>query len=178
MTPDGGKRLPRPGRPTKLEVDRTQKVLRALQGGSALDTAAAFAGVHRDTLHEWLRRGEAEEAGPYREFSDAVRSTLASAEVAASASVSLAMKKNWQAAAWYLERRNPRIWGPKVRVTLEQEFDAAIDRLEEALPTEWFEIALHAILGEPGTPSLAAEGGGSRRTGEGPEGGSPPPSVD
>lgn len=163
MTPDGGPRVRKPGRPTKFNPDRAAKILKALRGAAALDTAAAYAGVHRDTLHEWLRLGDAEELGQHRDFSDAVHEALAYAEVNASASVAKAMQKQWQAAAWYLERRNPREWGPRIKVTLEQELDAAIERLEAVLPPEQFEAAVRALVGEPGSIAPPAPRGGEEK---------------
>lgn len=60
--PGGADRPPPPqgGRPSKLTPELTAKVTAAVRAGNWLETAAAYAGVHRATLHEWLKRGRAE----------------------------------------------------------------------------------------------------------------------
>ena len=48
-------RSPRPGRPGKRTDEVTKTILRCLQRGLTLDTAAYVAGVHPDTMRRWRR---------------------------------------------------------------------------------------------------------------------------
>jgi hypothetical protein len=114
------------GRPTKL-TPATQAALTArLREGQTLATAAKLAGIHRDTLHDWLRRGEA--AAEVRETDasvdasevvflelfDEVEVARAEAQAAAVLEVRAAGQAgSWQASKWYLERSFPEEWGAK-----------------------------------------------------------------
>lgn len=100
------------GRPTKFTPEVTSKILTAIRAGNYVETAAAWAGVNKQTIYDWLRQGAAQEDGPFREFSDAVGEALAHAEVADLSQIGEAAKRgDWRASAWRLERRNPSRWG-------------------------------------------------------------------
>ena len=58
----------RPGRPSKRNPEVEKKILDALRTGAYLETAAAYAGIHRDTLNEWRRE--------FSDFSDAIKKEL------------------------------------------------------------------------------------------------------
>jgi rubrerythrin len=108
------------GRPTKLTPDLQRQVCDTLRRGAYLETAAALAGVDRTTLQEWLRRGRREDDGPYVEFSRAVQSAQAEAEMRDLDRVDAAAEAGtWQASAWRLERRSPERWGRRTSVKLE-----------------------------------------------------------
>lgn len=117
--PKRGRR--RTGRPTKL-ADQVvlDKLLTAIRAGNYMEVSAAFAGIHKDTLYAWLKRGARARVGdPYRSFSDAMQKALAEAEVRDVAVVGQAAAKWWQAAAWRLERRSPDRWGRKFQLAAE-----------------------------------------------------------
>jgi transposase len=110
-------------RPTKLSPDLQKAIVDAIRAGNYMETAAAFAGVAKQTFYNWLRRGRRARSGRYREFVDAVKKALAEAEVrdlevirqAATGTGPFEENPQWQAAAWRLERRNPKRWGRKDR---------------------------------------------------------------
>lgn len=104
--------MARPKGTTKLELDSavSARILNFIRAGSYVETAAAAAGIDRSTLHRWLKRGsEGEE--PFASFGDAVTAALAEAELRDLARIDRAAETQWQAAAWKLERRNPKMWG-------------------------------------------------------------------
>jgi transposase len=145
------------GRPTKLTPETQEKIVRAVRAGNYLETAAAHAGVRKQTLHDWLHRGANARTGIYREFSDAIQKALADAETSEVALITKAASDGaWQAAAWKLERRNPKRWGARVRVSVEEELNAALDKLAERLPAGTYEQVLAAL----------ADAGGSEASGE------------
>lgn len=120
------------GRPTKFTPDVTSKILTAIRAGNYIETAAAWAGVNKQTIYDWLRQGAAQDKGAFRDFSDSVGEALAHAEVADLQQVAEAAKKgNWQAAAWRLERRNPSRWGRKDRAPLTPEDEIDYDSLTD-----------------------------------------------
>lgn len=104
------------GRPTSLTPAIKKKIVTCIEKGNYLDTAAAFAGVHRTTLNDWLRRGDDEEQGIYRDFSDEVHTAMAKAEIDAIEVINTVGKKVWQAKAWWLERRFAEKWGKKDKI--------------------------------------------------------------
>jgi len=133
----------RTGRPTKLTPETQKKIVAAIQAGCYMETAAAFAGIDRATLHRWLKRGrradpEAEDEGIYRDFCAVIARALAQSEVADVTVLSLAAKADWRAAAWRLERKFPDRWGRRSEITvhetdvLEDRTDADLDRIIDA----------------------------------------------
>ncbi len=104
-----------PGRPTKLNSEVTDRIISAIRAGNYLDTSAAHAGIHRDTLHAWLRDGANGKSAELQAFSDAVQKAIGDAEALHVARIADATKTHWQAAAWWLERRYPDRWGQKLR---------------------------------------------------------------
>lgn len=119
------------GRPTKLTPELQAKIVSAIAAGNYMETAAAYAGISRDSLYEWLKRGRKErlriEAGMpknrretrYAEFSEAVEKSMAQAEVADIAVIGMAAASGqWQAAAWRLERKYPEKYGRRDRMEL------------------------------------------------------------
>lgn len=115
------------GRPTKLTPELQDEICEALRAGNYLETAARRCGLAKSTLHLWLHRGRLEidrlsenprarmrkREAPYVEFSEAVKKAEADAETMAIAVIMLAGKTQWQAMAWYLERKHFDRWGRK-----------------------------------------------------------------
>jgi UDP-N-acetylmuramoylalanine-D-glutamate ligase len=91
-------------RPTKLTPEVQAAICAHVRAGGYTKTAARAAGVARDTFHEWMRRGVAEEAGPYRDFYDAVERARAEHELDLIALLRKAAPKAWKAAAFLLDR--------------------------------------------------------------------------
>ena len=104
------------GRPTKLTEESKRKIVQAIAGGNYLETAAAYGGVAYDTFNGWMNKGERNEKPLYVEFYHAVKKAEADAEALRVARISKAGQEgNWQADAWYLERRYPSRWGKRVQ---------------------------------------------------------------
>ena len=115
------------GRPSKLTPEISKKICEAIQAGNYIETAAAYAGINKTTLYDWLKRGAREmervnasktakvkkSEAPYVDFSNAIEKAFAQSEVRDVTIIGQAAKKNWQAAAWRLERRFPTRWGRK-----------------------------------------------------------------
>jgi transposase-like protein len=112
-----------PGRPTKFNPERCEKIITALRGGNYRETACKYAGISNQTLRNWLKQAENPDAPPeYMEFLCAVEKAEADAEVADIALIRRsAQDGQWQAAAWIRERKNPERWGrrdaSKIEVT-------------------------------------------------------------
>ncbi len=104
------------GRPCKLTPAIQSKIVEYIHAGAYIETAAAAAGISKDTLYAWLRRGARGDGTRFREFSDAVERALAQAELRDLLIIGKAAQTQWQAAAWRLERKCPDRWGRKVRI--------------------------------------------------------------
>jgi transposase-like protein len=77
------------GRPEKLTPETQTEIVNALATGVYIETAAATAGISKNTLYDWIRKGtrlkakeqltEGEEK--YVAFSDAVKKAMADSEM-------------------------------------------------------------------------------------------------
>ncbi len=72
--------------------------------GVFLETAVQFAGISKETFHDWIRKGRTRPNSIYGRFSDAVLKAGADAIVRKVSYVDTAGKSDWRAAAWHLER--------------------------------------------------------------------------
>lgn len=93
-------------RPTKYTPELAQQALEVLKAGNTRKAAAEYISIDQDTFTAWCKR--------YSDFSDAVKKAESDAEVRNVAIISQAAKKNWTAAAWWLERRRNKDWGNKI----------------------------------------------------------------
>ena len=61
-----------PGRPTKLNAVTQRRICDLIRKGVPRERAARLSGIGASTFHEWMRKGDAGEAG-YAEFPEAIR---------------------------------------------------------------------------------------------------------
>jgi transposase-like protein len=105
------------GRPSKFTPEAKERILLAIRSGNWLCVAARAGGITYETLREWLRQGEADlEAGKETEFSGfsvAVQEARDWVEMRNVGFIQVAARKNWSAAAWWLEKSRPDRWGKK-----------------------------------------------------------------
>lgn len=108
----------RGGRPSSLTPDVHRLIVKMLASGNYVETAAAAAGVDRMTIRAWLKRGAREKVGRYAKFSRDVGKALGEAEASLLALIATAAygSKQWQAAAWILERKFPQRYGRRIQV--------------------------------------------------------------
>lgn len=115
MSTDSEKKHPG-GRPTKLTADVRKKILTCLRAGTYLETAAAMAGIHRDTLRVWLLTGAVKPRSIYGAFALEAEKAMASSEMRDLNIIRAAAKTQWTAAAWRLERRFPERYALRTKV--------------------------------------------------------------
>lgn len=113
------------GRPTKLTPELQEEICKIIRAGNYIETAAAYVGISKNTIYDWMRRGAREKErlkknprakmkkseAPFVEFSDSIEKALAYAEVRDVAIIGKAAETQWQAAAWRLERKFRDRWG-------------------------------------------------------------------
>jgi transposase len=103
----------RTGRPTKLTPALQQEVVTLLRAGNYIETACAFVDVDKASLYAWLKRGNRQKTGIYRDFLNATEKAIAEAEIR---DLEVIRKDGaWQGAAWRLERKFPDKWGRRDR---------------------------------------------------------------
>lgn len=111
-------------------AEKHEQIVRLIEAGNYFETAANAAGVTAKTAREWLRKGV--NGDPlYAQFAVDVMRAQALAEAHDVHAIGRAAQgSDWRAAAWRLERRNPRKWGTKIHVTVQEELHAFFDALE------------------------------------------------
>src|SRR5580704_13853511 len=125
--------MPRRGnikRLRRLTPDVEKLILEAIALGSPKTRAAELAGITHPTLFRWIEQGEADLE---RDLDTELSTLCTSIKKAEGAFVAYALQqihdaapKQWQAAAWLLERRHPEDWALR-------KAEASIDSLMEAL---------------------------------------------
>ena len=143
------------GRPSKLTQEIHDLIILYVASGNYIETACAFAGINKQTLYTWCKKGYTQKRGRHRQFLDAVERAVAEAEIRDLATITTAAATDWRAAAWRLERRAPKRWGYKQRVELTGEESGPI-----ALSHTFVE-ALDAVYG-PRRESMDGDVGGGR----------------
>lgn len=104
--------LDRSNREHLLTPERLEKIVKLIRAGNYAEVAAACAGISKGTFYKWLARG-AEGEQPFKQLVDAVETATAESEARDVMVIGQAAARQWQAAAWRLERKNPKRWGRK-----------------------------------------------------------------
>lgn len=105
------------GRPTSISKAKIKAICETIKLGATLEAAASSAGITRQTLYNWLERGEAEKDNPtgkdslFLELFDEYARALGTAEEQLIKIIRDAAKTDWRAGAWILERRFPKNYG-------------------------------------------------------------------
>lgn len=67
-------------RPGKLSLARQERIAALLEEGHSIRVACECNGISRQTFHEWKRRGEDSDEGPFADFADRVTRARAEGE--------------------------------------------------------------------------------------------------
>ncbi len=120
------------GRKTILTPELQDAVVKRIRAGNYIKVACLAVGIGVSTYFEWLKKGE-EGRQPYAEFTDTIKKAEAEAHVNYVAIVASHAPKQWQAAAWWLERRFPDKWGRRDKLDIKGEIvaDKKVDKIEE-----------------------------------------------
>jgi hypothetical protein len=125
----------------KFDEGIAQRILSAIQVGSYMEVAASAAGISKVTLLDWLRRGARRQTPELAKFSTDFAMAETNAEVLALGFITkAAIRGQWQAAAWRLERKHPERWGRRDHLehtmlgSLPENFRSAVrQKLETAI---------------------------------------------
>lgn len=145
--------MPERGRPTKLTPEVQRTLTFALQEGASVEHACDYAGIHKATFYEWLKRAEAGEED-FADFADAVTRARGHGIVTDLCAISDAVRAHdWHAAAWRLQHRYPAEYGAKL--TLSGDAANPLTVLHD-LPQEQLDARIRALLAETGYSAPAA----------------------
>lgn len=102
------------GRKTILTKDLIDRICTSIREGNYKNVACQAVGIGESTFYSWLAKGEANKAGLYVEFVEAIKKAEAQAEQAHVGVIKDAANSGiWQASAWYLERKHPDRWAKR-----------------------------------------------------------------
>ena len=99
----------------KLTPERQAEIVKFIEAGNYANVAAVCAGIHPETFSNWMKWGRERRKGIYFEFFDAIQKAEARGEARHVLNIANESKKNWQASAWYLERKHFERWGRRER---------------------------------------------------------------
>lgn len=109
-------------RPTKLNEETTNAIIRALSIGATYKDAAQAAGIRYETFNNWMKAGEEAKRGQFYDFYELVRRTEAQTRNNfVSVIAEAARSGDWRAAVEYLKRRDRENWGDNVDLTSKNE---------------------------------------------------------
>jgi hypothetical protein len=146
------------GRPNKLAPEVRESILRSMRLGLFAEQAAQLAGIAERTLDDWIRKGR-DGVEPYASFYSDFSAAKAQGEQSYVGVIGKAAAGgNWNAAAWILERRHPKRWGPKVRMIVEEEQRDFLERLRARLTPEAYAAVIRAATDDSGPTTDAGEG--------------------
>jgi transposase len=109
---------PETGRPTKLTRDRQERIASMLEKGHSINAATRANGISAKTYHEWVRRGENQDEGIFREFRNRVTRARAEGErrYIEKAQDAAIQSKNAQALLRMAQLQYPDSWGEDTEV--------------------------------------------------------------
>jgi hypothetical protein len=119
-------------------------IVDALRNGALRPDAAKCAGINKGLLDQWLYRGR-HGMEPYVSFVSEVEAAEAEAAIQMTQAVFSAGSKDWRAAAEWLKKNRPDVWGDKVKVDASEgrriaqeiagEFGKPVEEVERDLET-------------------------------------------
>ena len=108
------------GRKTKLTKELTDEIVKRIRAGNYIKVACQAVGISHTAYFDWIKKGE-DGISPYAEFLYAVKKAEAEAHVTYVAIIASQAPTQWQAAAWWLERKFPDKWAKREKIEIGQE---------------------------------------------------------
>ena len=118
------------GRTAKLNIELIENIGKLLSGGNYVNTIVDYLGISSAIYYKWIADAaevekkittdETYELTDYEELLlellDSIKKNSKQAEIDCVVGILKAGDTQWQAKAWYLERRNHKNWGRKLDV--------------------------------------------------------------
>uniref|UniRef100_A0A6M3L1V5 Putative DNA binding, helix-turn-helix domain containing protein n=1 Tax=viral metagenome TaxID=1070528 RepID=A0A6M3L1V5_9ZZZZ len=103
---------------SKFTPEIAKVIYKNLKNGATFETAAQAVGITRQTLYNWMERGEKNEP-EFLHFLQTIKEMRAEVELELIEIVKDATKKDYQAAKWMLAHINNEAWGDKSEQKIE-----------------------------------------------------------
>jgi transposase len=107
------------GRPSKFTPERRDAIIDAIRNRIPYEYAAEANGICEETLYEWLRIAKSHRSqnidSEYTQFSEAIKRAEMT-RMREHSDIISARPERWQADAWLLERRWPKLYGPNAQL--------------------------------------------------------------
>lgn len=141
-----------PGRPPKISPEIISAIITAIKAGNYMETAAAFAGISKDTLYRWLKMGARElqrvikEGGrikaklkPYCRLSQEIEKATSEAEIRDVSMISKAAAgaNTITETHEYYDERGTLVKKLSITKQAGPQWQAAAWRLERKYPGKW-----------------------------------------
>ncbi len=111
-------------RKSKLTKELIKEAYKLVVAGNYDKDVYPILGIEKTTWYRWLSEGERSKSGLKREFWDTIKRAEKEAVARNVALIQRAAQEgNWQAAAWWLERKYPEQWGKRDNVNLTADKD-------------------------------------------------------
>lgn len=141
------KNLAKPGTKCTLTPELHEKIVAYVAQGNYIDASLALVGVKKSTGYMWLHAGRNYGGEPYESFAHDIERALAQSEAYDLALIGAAAEKDWRAAAWRLEKKNPKRYVQRVSHEVDDELEMFFKKLHGSLKAgkitrESFEEAL------------------------------------
>ncbi len=116
--------MPR-GAKGKLTKELIEKAADIIARGNYYKVAIDVLGISDQSWYEWMRQGEMDKSKDIKSLKSEFFESIKKAEAdAIDRNLSIIQKAgNWQASAWYLERKYPEQWGKRDNVNLTTDKD-------------------------------------------------------
>lgn len=146
---------------SRLTPELSKKLCSYVRQGNWIETAAALCGVSTNSVRGWCLMGRRDIEGgretDYAAFLEALETARAESESILLSRIVDASETDWKAAAWTLEKKNPRRFAAKTEPLPEvHEATGATEYTPEQARERWLEIGRAMGLSTE-TLALAAE---------------------
>lgn len=100
----------------KLTDEMIANAVKGIEEGNYACTVALALGISERSFWRWLEKGEKANSGIYSRFWHAIKKAEGIREKELLGIIRKAANRNWQAAAWMLERMAPEKFGRRERI--------------------------------------------------------------
>ena len=119
------------GRPCKLTLELQEEICQYIAGGNTFERSCILAGIHHDTLLRWRNKGRTAKSGKFFGFFGAVKRAEEQFKAHNIAIIQQAAIKQWQAAAWLLERKYPEEFGRREKIEISNKLDELVEEFRK-----------------------------------------------
>lgn len=109
-------------KPVKLTPEVHKLIVDAVSSGAFFGDAAAYAGVTRQTLHNWMKRGRKQKRGKYKDLVKDIDKARADLKVGVVKEIVNQTKRDWKAGMTWLQKVDYDHYGDRAKIEVQQDF--------------------------------------------------------